>query len=494
MSEGLPHTDVIIVGAGLSGIGAACHLRQRNPNTSFLILEARADLGGTWDLFRYPGVRSDSDMYTLSYEFAPWTKDHSIGSGAEIKQYIADAARKYDVNKAIRFGCRVLAADWSSEDCRWTITVQDADGGEQKRTCGFLFSCTGYYDYAGGYEPAFAAAEEFAGQIVHPQKWPADLDYAGKKVVVIGSGATAVTLVPAMAKIAQHVTMLQRSPSYMATMPAIDPIAKRLHRWLPFKVSYPIVRGKNIAYAMFTYWLARSKPQKMISLLRSGVEPALPTDYDFDAHFRPQYNPWDQRLCLVPDGDLFEAISNGSASMVTDRIERFTKSGIELASGQKLPADIIITATGLQVQAMGGLLVRVDGAAVDIPSRVAYKGAMLSGVPNFAFTIGYVNASWTLRSDLVARYVCRLLDFMAEIGAAACTPTTPSSSARGPMLDLTSGYVTRGRDLMPKTSDEDPWQLHHHYLRDLRLLRHGPVADRALRFSRVTDRTEVASH
>lgn len=493
MGQGLPHTDVIIIGAGLSGIGAACQLRRRSQGTSFLILEARDDLGGTWDLFRYPGVRSDSDMYTLSYEFAPWAKDHSIGSGAEIKQYIADAARKYDVRKAIRFGQRVLSADWSSDQARWTLTVQDAAGDQRQLTCGFLFSCTGYYNYSGGYEPTFAGTADFAGQIVHPQKWPEDLDYAGKDVVVIGSGATAVTLVPALAKTAGHVTMLQRSPSYMANAPAIDPIAAQLRRRLPSGAASEIVRLKNIAYTMFTYWLARNNPAKMTSLLRTDVEAALPADYDFDTHFSPQYNPWDQRLCLVPDGDLFAAISNGSASMVTDQIERFTANGIALASGDQLHADIIITATGLQLQALGGLQLRVDGEPVDIPSTVAYKGVMLAGVPNFALTIGYVNASWTLRSDLVARYVCRLLDFMRQIGAVACTPTPPTSSVRAPLLDLTSGYVTRGKDLMPKSSDEDPWRLHHNYLRDLRLLRHGAVADRALRFTKARVGVGVAT-
>ncbi|MEO6956812.1 MAG: NAD(P)/FAD-dependent oxidoreductase, partial [Antricoccus sp.] len=327
---------------------------------------------------------------------------------------------------------------------------------------------------------------DFAGEIVHPQKWPEDLDYAGKHVVVIGSGATAVTLVPALAKTAGHVTMLQRSPSYMANLPAIDPIAAQLRKRLPSGVSSEIVRVKNIAYTMFTYWLARSKPAKMTSLLRTDVEAALPAGYDFDTHFSPHYNPWDQRLCLVPDGDLFAAISNGSASMVTDQIEHFTPDGIALASGDRLHADIIITATGLRLQALGGMQLRVDGELVDIPSTVAYKGVMLAGVPNFALTIGYVNASWTLRSDLVARYVCRLLDFMRQIGAVACTPAPPTSSVRAPLLDLTSGYVTRGKDLMPKSGDEDPWQLHHNYLRDLRLLRHAPVADRALRFTKTS--------
>ncbi|HEU0128755.1 MAG TPA: NAD(P)/FAD-dependent oxidoreductase, partial [Pseudonocardiaceae bacterium] len=445
------HVDVLIVGAGLSGIGAACHLRQRCPGKTFAILEARGEIGGTWDLFRYPGVRSDSDMFTLSYSFRPWTGAKAIVDGDSICRYIRETAREHGMDKRIRFQHRVVRAEWSSEDACWTVEAHKTDTGESVvLTCNFLFGCSGYYRYDEGYTPQFPGIDRFTGQVVHPQQWPEDLDYAGKRVVVIGSGATAATLVPALTDKAAHVTMLQRSPSYMLSLPATDVVADALRRRLPPKVAYPVIRWKNALLATLTFQLSRRAPGVIKALLRKGATGQLPEGYDVGTHFTPQYNPWDQRLCLVPDGDLFKAIRSGRASVVTDHIETFTEHGIRLASEMELEADIVITATGLNLLVIGGMTLSVDGADIDLGRTVAYKGLMLSGVPNFALTIGYTHASWTLKAELVSEYVCRLLNHMDQRGYQVCTPLAPDTPQREPLIDLQAGYVLRSVALLPK--------------------------------------------
>jgi monooxygenase len=479
------HLDVLIVGAGLSGIGAGCHLQADRPGTTFAILEARGESGGTWDLFRYPGIRSDSDMFTLGYSFRPWNEAKAIADGPSILRYIRDTAREHGVEERIRYHRRVVHAAWSSEEARWTVEVERTDTGETERlTCGFLFGCTGYYRYDEGYTPRFEGIERFAGAIVHPQHWPADLDYAGKRVVVIGSGATAVTLVPAMAQRAAHVTMLQRSPSYVLSLPARDPFADLLRRALPARYAYPIVRWKNVTLATLFFQLSRRAPGVVKRLLRRGLERQLPPGYDIDTHFTPSYEPWDQRVCLVPDGDLFEAIGSGAASVVTDRIETFTERGLRLASGAELEADVIVTATGLNLLLLGGIALAVDGEEVDLSQTVGYKGMMFSGVPNFALTLGYTNASWTLKGDLCAEYVCRLLNHMDAHGYRACTPRRPDPSLpTQPFIDLVSGYVLRSIDQLPKQGARTPWRLHQNYARDILMLRRGPLEDEAIEFS-----------
>src|SRR5271166_266124 len=418
MSE---HVDVLIVGAGLSGIGAAHHIQAAFPDKTYTILEARDAIGGTWDLFRYPGVRSDSDMHTLGYRFRPWTQAEAIADGPSILGYVRDTAAEAAIDKHIRFNHRVTRATWSNATARWT--VQAVHGAETvDLTCGFLLMCSGYYRYDEGYTPDFPGTERFAGQIVHPQQWADDIDYAGKQVVVIGSGATAVTLVPSMAQTAAHVTMLQRSPTYVVTLPAQDAIADALRRRLPARLAYSIVRWKNVLRTMFSFQLSRRRPGVMKALLRKGLEKQLPPGYDIDTHFKPLYNPWDQRLCLVPDGDLFKAISDGSASIVTDRIDTFTEQGLKLESGVELQADLIVTATGLNLLALGGMEIAVDGREVELSETMSYKGMMLSGVPNMALVIGYTNASWTLKCDLTCEYVCRLLKHMDEHGYRQCVP------------------------------------------------------------------------
>ncbi len=491
------HVDVLIVGAGLSGIGAACHLRRQCPGKSFAILESRDAIGGTWDLFRYPGVRSDSDMFTLGYSFKPWLEDKALADGPAIRDYIIETARDHGIDEKIRFGHRVTRAEWSSGNAGWTVYATRADTGETVSfTCDFLFCCSGYYRYDEGYSPGFDGVEDFSGQVVHPQHWPEDLDYADKRVVVIGSGATAVTIVPAMTDRAAHVTMLQRSPTYILSVPARDPIASALRRILPEKTAYTAVRWKNVALATVLYQTSRRAPELMKRLLRMGVRRQLPGGYEIDRHFKPSYDPWDQRLCLVPDGDLFKSISAGRASIVTDRIERFTADGLLLASGAELPADVVITATGLNVLLMGGMSVAIDGENIDLSKTVAYKGMMLSGLPNFALTVGYTNLSWTLKADLVADYVCRLLNHMDAKGYTVCTPRAPSSpSDVVPFLDLNAGYVLRALDKLPKQGRSGPWRLHQNYPRDVRVFRGGEIEDGAIDFSRatVTASAEAAS-
>ena len=473
------HVDVLIVGAGLSGIGAACHLTHGCPGKTFAILEAREAIGGTWDLFRYPGIRADSDMFTLGYSFRPWTEGKAIAEGAAIRSYVHDTARDHAVEDAIRFNHRVVRADWSGEDSRWTVEAERTDTGETVTfTCSFLFGCTGYYRYDEGYLPDFEGRERFAGPIVHPQHWPDELDYDGKRVVVIGSGATAVTLVPAMAERAAHVTMLQRSPSYVVTLPAEDSLAKLLQRLLPARAAYALVRWKNVMLTMLSFNLSRWRPQLVRSMIRRGVQKQLPAGYDVDTHFNPRYDPWRQRLCLVPDSDLFEAIGNGSASVVTDAVDTFTETGVRLASGAEIEADVIVTATGLNLLLLGGIDVSLDGEPVDFSRTVAYKGMMICGVPNLAVTLGYTNASWTLKCDLVAQYVCRLLNHMDEHGYGVCTPAPPDPRLPlEPFIDFSSGYVLRSIDALPKQGVTSPWRLHQNYFRDVRLLKRGPVDD-----------------
>ncbi len=474
---------MLVVGAGLSGIGAACQLETKCPGKTYAVLEAREDSGGTWDLFRYPGIRSDSDMFTLGYAFRPWKEAESIADGPSILRYVRETAVAYGVEERIRYRHSVVRAEWSSADARWTVEVE-RDAEALTLTCGFLFMCSGYYRYDAGYTPEFEGTERFAGRIVHPQHWPENVDYAGKRVVVIGSGATAVTLVPAMAESAAHVTMLQRSPSYVAALPAVDPIAKVVRRLLPTKAAYSLVRWKNVLITMLFFQLCRRRPERMRAFLRKGAQRRLPAGYDIDTHFNPTYKPWDQRLCLLPDGDLFEVIGSGRASVVTDRIETFTEKGLRLESGAELEADLVVTATGLNMRLLGGVQLTVDGREVELAKTLSYKGLMLTGVPNMAFSIGYTNASWTLKCDLTCDYVCRLLNHMDERGYVSCVPECRDPSvAEEPVIDFSSGYVLRVLDQLPKQGSKRPWRLHQNYPLDLRELRHGRIEDGALQFS-----------
>jgi monooxygenase len=478
------HVDVLIVGAGISGIGAGCHLQTRCPGKSYAILEGRADVGGTWDLFRYPGIRSDSDMYTLGYSFRPWTHAKAIAEGPAILEYLKDTAKSYGIDKKIRFGHRVKRAAWSSQDARWTVEAERGPEREPvKLTCNFLFMCSGYYNYAEGYTPQFPGSESFAGRIVHPQKWTADIDYAGKRVVVIGSGATAVTIVPEMAKTAVRVTMLQRSPTYVISMPAEDFIANGLRRVLPTKLAYLLTRWKNVLFGMLFFQLSRRRPEMIKKLILRGARKALGPDYDIGTHFTPRYNPWDQRLCLVPNGDLFEAIKGGKVDVVTDQIETFTPQGIALRSGKQLDADLIVTATGLNLQLLGGVQVSVDGRAVELAKTLNYKGMMFSDVPNLASSFGYTNASWTLKCDLTCEYVCRLLNHMQKHGWQQCTPRNVDPAlAIEPWIDFSSGYVQRSLHTLPKQGSKLPWKLHQNYAFDIMMLRYGSVDDGVMEF------------
>jgi len=443
---------------------------------SFAIVESREASGGTWDLFRYPGIRSDSDMFTLGYSFKPWREAKAIADGDSIRAYIREAAEEHGIAQNIHYNRRVVTASWSSEQARWTVEIEDTAGGE--------YGCTGYYRYDEGYTPDFEGVERFAGQVVHPQHWPEDLDYEGKRVVVIGSGATAVTLVPAMAPRAAHVTMLQRSPSYVLAVPTEDPLAVLARRLLPERRAYSLLRWKNVLIAMALFKLSRGAPRLMRRLLRKGVESRLPAGYDVETHFTPRYDPWDQRMCFVPDGDMFEALSSGSASIATGQIETFTERGLLLADGSELEADVIVTATGLNLLALGGIELTVDGRDIELAETVGYKGMMLSGVPNLALTLGYTNASWTLKADLVAEYVCRLLNHMAEHGFDRCMPLAPDPSLpTQPFLDLNSGYVQRSVHLLPRQGAVAPWRLNQNYPLDVRLLRRGALQDAGIEFS-----------
>jgi monooxygenase len=485
LDTSIEQVDVLIIGAGLSGIGAACHLQRRCPGKSFAIVESRAGIGGTWDLFRYPGIRSDSDMFTLGYRFKPWKAAKALADGPSIRDYVREAATEHDLDRQIRFNSKVVSASWSSKTARWTVELEHTETGEHRRmSCGFLFGCTGYYRYDEGFTPEFEGVERFQGQIVHPQHWPEDLGYTDKRVLIIGSGATAVTLLPAMTDRAKHVTMLQRSPSYVLSIPGSDPLALLLRRILPVETAYSLLRWKNVLMAMGLYGLSQRLPNFMRKVLRKGAQSKLPEGYAVDTHFNPTYKPWDQRMCMVPDGDFFKAISDGRASVVTDRIDTFTESGVKLASGEELEADIIITATGLNLLVMGGISLSVDGEEVDLSKTVGYKGMMFSGVPNMALTLGYTNASWTLKADLVAEYVCRVLNHMDECGYDRFVPRRPGPSvATEPFLNLQSGYVMRAIDHLPLQGAVAPWRLNQNYVRDVQLLRRGSLHDDGIEFS-----------
>jgi cation diffusion facilitator CzcD-associated flavoprotein CzcO len=488
------HVDVLIIGAGLSGVGAAHHLQTECPWATFAIFEARDAIGGTWDLFRYPGIRSDSDMYTLGYSFRPWNGEKAIADGDSILEYIRDTARESGIDKEIRFHHRIVRADWSTADARWRVTAERSDTGETVEiTAGFVFSCTGYYRYDHGYLPDFPGMDNYAGTLIHPQAWPEDLDYTGKRIVVIGSGATAVTLVPSLAEKAEHVTMLQRSPSYIASVPARSPLSKGLHKVLPDRWADTGTRWTLALGTQAFYQLSQRRPKLVKKVLRKGLEKQLPEGYDIDTHFTPSYNPWDQRLCAVPDGDLFTAIGNGRASVVTDHIATFTEKGLRLESGDELEADIIITATGLEMLFVGGMALTVDDEAVELPSLLTYKGMMLEGVPNFALAFGYTNASWTLKCDLTCDYVCRLLNHLHESGLRQCTPRNHDSSVTAaPMLGLSSGYIQRAADRFPKQGSKFPWQVHQSYLRDYRALKKSDIEDDVMVFSNPAHQARVA--
>jgi len=482
------HLDVLVVGAGLSGVGAGYYLQAECPWADFAVFEARDSIGGTWDLFRYPGIRSDSDMFTLGYSFRPWDGEKAIADGASILQYIKDTARETGVEKHIRFNHKIIAADWSTDDARWVVTAHRSDTNETfQLTANFIYGCTGYYRYDQGYTPDFAGQADFKGTVVHPQQWPENLDYAGKKVVVIGSGATAITLIPSLAKEAAHVTMLQRSPSYIVSMPAKDPLANLVRRVLPSSLGGPLIRWVRAMTTQGSYFLSKRNPDLVKSVLRRQVTRQLPKGYDVATHFTPTYNPWDQRLCLVPNGDLFQAISDGSASVVTDRIVRFTETGILLESGAELEADIIVTATGLEVLFIGGMTVTVDGDAVDPTEKLTYKGMMVNDVPNFAVALGYTNASWTLKVDLTSAYVTKLLNHMHETGLRQCMVDASNAVVTDkPLFNLASGYITRAAGRMPKQGASFPWQVKQSYLADYRAMKLAGIHDDVMRFSNPT--------
>ena len=479
------HYDVVIIGAGLSGVGAAHHLKEKCPGRTMLILEAREAIGGTWDLFRYPGVRSDSDMHTLGYVFRPWTEAKAIADGPAILRYIRETAAEDGTDRLIRFGHKVVKAAWATPKAAWTLEVERAGDTPIRLTCGFLFTCTGYYDYSGGFMPSFPGADSYRGRLIHAQSWPQDLDYAGRRVVVIGSGATAVTLVPALAGAAAHVTMLQRTPSYVVSRPAVDPLANDLRRRLPETLAYGLVRWRNVLMSVLFYNLARKRPAQTRRRILGWVRDHLGPDYDIASHFTPPYDPWDQRVCLVPDGDLFHALKSGTAEVVTDHIERFTPEGVQLKSGRTLEADIVVAATGLRLQLLGGMAIEVDGAPVTLSERMAYKGAMYSGVPNMASAFGYANASWTLKCDLTSDFVCRLLNYMKRKDYAQVAPRSPGPGmAQEPILSFTSSYVQRSIQDFPKQGARQPWKLRQNYLLDVLDVRLSPLDDGVLEFQR----------
>ncbi|MEI7972294.1 MAG: NAD(P)/FAD-dependent oxidoreductase [Actinomycetota bacterium] len=487
------HVDVVVVGAGLSGIGAGYHLQTMSPDRSYVILEGRDGLGGTWDLFKYPGIRSDSDMHTLGFSFKPWTEAKSIADGPSILQYLKQTVAQFGIDKNIRYGQLVTKAEWSTDDAQWTVTsTNKATGASNTITCSFLFMCSGYYSYKKGHTPEFAGRDRFKGTVVHPQDWPTDLDYAGKRVVVIGSGATAVTIVPSMADKAAHVTMLQRSPTYMVSRPDHDVMANRMRKVLPPKMAYNLTRFKNTWRQQLVYNKTRTDPDKVKQLLLGGIKMELGADYDIAKHFTPAYNPWDQRLCLVPNGDFFKAMRAGKASVVTDHITSFTETGIQLASGEHLDADIIITATGLELVTLGEMDFFVDGSQVDFAKTWTYKGFAYSDIPNLASTFGYINASWTLRSDLTAEYVCRLLNHMRKKGVAQCTPRLREQDhnmKERPWIDgFSSGYMQRMMHRMPKQGDHEPWINPQNYRRDKKMFKHSPIDDGVMQFSKQSAR------
>lgn len=479
------HFDVVIVGAGISGISTAWHLQDRCPTKSYVILERRENIGGTWDLFKYPGIRSDSDMFTLGFRFKPWESARSIADGQSIWNYINEAADENGIRNHIRTGHRVLSVDWSDADNRWTVDVEH-DGEAKQITASFLSVCSGYYNYDEGYSPEFPGAADFKGQIIHPQHWPEDLDYAGKKVVVIGSGATAVTLIPSLVNGGVgHVTMLQRSPTYIGSLPLEDAVALRTNKYLPKNLAHFVNRWKQIGYSTGQYQVARKLPAVFKKVLRQMAERRLPEGFDYDKHFSPRYNPWDERVCLAPNGDLFKAIRSGRADVATDTIETFTETGIKLASGEELQADIIVTATGLNMQLFGGAVANRNGEPIDLTKCMTYKGLMLSGVPNMAITFGYTNASWTLKADLVSEFICRVLNYMDANGFDRVEPQHPGSAVDElPFMDFTPGYFRRAMDSLPKSGSEAPWKLKQNYFFDMRTIRYGKVDEDSLMFTK----------
>jgi cation diffusion facilitator CzcD-associated flavoprotein CzcO len=475
--------DVLIVGAGISGIAAAYHLQKRRPGSSFAILDGRDAIGGTWDLFRFPGIRSDSDLFTFGFAFKPWTSDRSIAAADLILDYLHETVAENDLERHIRFAHHVTAARWSSDAARWTVTARRKDGDTVELTSRFLLTGTGYFDYEQGFTPQFEGIEDFAGAVVHPQFWPEDLDYAGRRVVIIGSGATAVTILPAMAGVAEHVTMLQRSPSYMLALPAEDPIANGLKRLIGVHRAYRVTRRKNVWMQRAIYKGSKRWPRAARRVLVADARRRLPKGYDVDTHFNPAYDPWDQRMCIVPDGDLFEAVAGGRASIATGHIDRFTPEGIRLTSGELLEADVVVTATGLNLKPLGGIALSVDGAPVDLPETTIYKSMMLSGVPNFAFAVGYTNASWTLKVDLVCEHFCRLLAYMDQRDADTVVPVRGDRQIeRRPLFNLSSGYVQRGSHLFPHAGAAGPWTAEMAYEVDVERLRFGPVDGPELEF------------
>jgi len=485
------HFDVVIVGAGLSGIGAGYHLKTEAPDRSYVILEGRDAIGGTWDLFRYPGIRSDSDMYTLGYSFKPWKEAKAIADGPSILRYVRETAAEHGIDRHIRFGHKVKKASWSTEDALWTVEAQQGDR-TVRFTCSFLFLCGGYYSYDGGYTPDYPGRERFKGDFVHPQSWPEGLDYRGRNVIVIGSGATAVTLVPEMAKDAAHVTMLQRSPTYVVSRPAEDRLANWLRARLPGKLAYDIIRWRNVLFGMYFFKMARTKPEQVKARILKMVRQELGPDYDVETHFTPTYNPWDQRLCLVPDSDMFKMIRSGAASVATDHIESFTEEGILLKSGRELKADVIVSATGLVLEVWNGVEIVVDGRRVEASQTLSYKGMMYEGVPNMASAFGYTNASWTLKCDLTCEYVARLLNHMKRTGMRQATPINDDPTIKHePWLDFSSGYVQRAMAKFPKQGNKPPWRLYQNYAMDLMALRYGKLDDGVLRFSNPEGQTKA---
>lgn len=489
------HFDIIIVGGGLSGVNAAYHIQNSCRGKSYVILEGRDAIGGTWDLFRYPGIRSDSDMFTFGYPFRPWHSNAAIADGESIRTYIRETAEAYGIDRKIRFGHRVKGASWSSADAVWTIEAErGADHEPVRFTCDFLFGCTGYYDYAAGYTPEFAGVADFKGRVIHPQQWPEGLDYKDKKVIVIGSGATAVTIIPVIAETAAHVTMLQRSPTYVVSRPTDDALAKSLRRYLPTGIAFSIARWYYVLFGLYFFNLSRRKPDAVKQWIVSQARAQLGADYDVKTHFTPRYNPWDQRLCLAPDADFFNAIKAGKADVVTDQIATFTETGIRLQSGRELTADIVITATGLKLQLLGGIRILVDGRPVKLGETMNFKGVMFSDVPNLFGTFGYTNASWTLKSDLTSAYVARLINYMDRHGYVVCTPRQRDASvASQPLIDFSSGYIQRGLDQLPRQGSRKPWRLNQNYVWDLLSLRFGSVNDSALEFSRRSDAASKAA-
>mgnify|MGYP006102621163 FL=1 len=483
MTNHIESIDVLIIGAGLSGIGGACHLRRSSPDRSFMILESREASGGTWDLFRYPGIRSDSDMYTFGYGFKPWSDKSSIADGHKILSYIREAAAEYDVEQHIRYQHKVVSASWSSTQSRWLVTAERGDTGEQVTiSCQFIFSCSGYYDYDQGYTPEFAGIDNFKGQVIHAQHWPEQLDYQGKRVVVIGSGATAVTLVPAMSQDTASLVMLQRTPTYIASVPKEQPLAETLRKWLPDSWVFRLIRWKQVLFQIYLYQLSRRNPQRLRKYLLGLVRKEMGPDYDVDTHFTPDYNPWDQRLCGVPDGDLFTAIRENRAEVVTDHIDQFNKEGIHLKSGKQLDADIVVLATGLNLKFAGGVQYSVDGKVLDFAEHFIFRGMMFSGLPNMAFTVGYTNSSWTLKADLTGQYVSRLLNKMARHSYTAVTPRLTGEVEEMPLLDFDAGYVLRSRESFPKQGNRLPWKNYQNYIRDFIGLRLGRQNDDELEF------------